>query len=58
MRSNKYDERNNSMLNMQKNKVAYNKYLTQYIRIKKYRDHRMTDDCGTRPQISYNFGRN
>lgn len=22
--------RNNSMLNMQKNKVAYNKYLTQY----------------------------
>lgn len=33
--------RNNSMLNMQKNKVAYNKYLTQYNTQKKYRDHRM-----------------
>lgn len=34
--------RNNSMLNMQKNKVAYNKYLTQYNTQKKIQ--RPSDD--------------
>ena len=48
--------RNNSMLNMQKNKVAYNKYLTQYNTQKKIQ--RPSDDPTTCPQISYNFGRN
>lgn len=34
--------RNNSMLNMQKNKVAYNKYLNQYNTQKKFSGRPMT----------------